>query len=376
MSVSIALKIKVWDTYIGRKVAEQECPLCENEDIRVVKFHCAHVLAIINGGDYSLENLRPICSTCNGSMGERHMKDFAMKFFPNSPLIERLPDNPRSVVKNKVKIQDEQRFPTMVRVNQNQATIDKSFIYVMEKFMNETQNSMREIKESMNKNVRSVANNPHQNVNIMCMGTNENILDIYVPNELPLELIYIKNSILELDVDETGIIRRNYKLKYNLYQSLGIIAKKIKNTLQGSYLKTIPILRIFTDINERYSSISKLTPHIQYNQNIPQSDVENKFKCNGCGKSFVQKSSLNRHINENNCINLNYSNIKTKNDEIVFIDPASVGDKVKCTYCETTFSQKASLTRHLKDNRCRKLIPIMTKNQQMKLWHSSKNKIA
>jgi hypothetical protein len=102
MSISVSLKVKVWDKYIGRYIAEIECPLCENEKIRVVKFHCSHVHATSLGGDYSLENLRPICSTCNTSMGNTHMKDYAIKFFPTSPLIPGLPNKPtaKKITKN------------------------------------------------------------------------------------------------------------------------------------------------------------------------------------------------------------------------------------------------------------------------------------
>jgi hypothetical protein len=44
-------------------------------------FHCGHVIAEANGGRIHVENLRPICSVYNNSMGTMNMKEFALESF-------------------------------------------------------------------------------------------------------------------------------------------------------------------------------------------------------------------------------------------------------------------------------------------------------
>ena len=44
--------------------------------IEIRNFHCGHVVAESKGGQTILENLRPICGSCNSSMGTENMCDF------------------------------------------------------------------------------------------------------------------------------------------------------------------------------------------------------------------------------------------------------------------------------------------------------------
>jgi hypothetical protein len=76
-----ALKSSVWIKCIGKEVGMTKCLCCEINDISQLNFECGHVLAEANGGQTCLENLRPICSTCNRSMGTMHMDEFKRKFF-------------------------------------------------------------------------------------------------------------------------------------------------------------------------------------------------------------------------------------------------------------------------------------------------------
>lgn len=70
------LKIKVWNTYIGENIGKAKCLCCKNVDITQLIFECGHIIAEANGGETSLSNLRPICSTCNKSMKTLNMNDF------------------------------------------------------------------------------------------------------------------------------------------------------------------------------------------------------------------------------------------------------------------------------------------------------------
>ena len=66
------LRILVWKKEFGDENMGK-CPLCNviiNNDIN--GFHCSHIISEFNGGETILENLRPLCSTCNIKMGKNN----------------------------------------------------------------------------------------------------------------------------------------------------------------------------------------------------------------------------------------------------------------------------------------------------------------
>jgi len=68
------LKCMVWEEYIGREF-EGHCYCCSS-NIDVFHFHAGHVEPASKGGNMSLENLRPVCASCNLSMSNKNMIDF------------------------------------------------------------------------------------------------------------------------------------------------------------------------------------------------------------------------------------------------------------------------------------------------------------
>jgi 5-methylcytosine-specific restriction endonuclease McrA len=76
INISAALRKKVWYTYIGKQHGISPCLCCRSEEIGQLDFHVGHVVSIKEGGDTTINNLRPICSTCNLSMGSTHMSAF------------------------------------------------------------------------------------------------------------------------------------------------------------------------------------------------------------------------------------------------------------------------------------------------------------
>lgn len=70
------LKRLVWNKYIGESVGKAKCMCCNLTDITQMSFHCGHIMAEANGGQLIVENLRPICQSCNSSMGVINMLDF------------------------------------------------------------------------------------------------------------------------------------------------------------------------------------------------------------------------------------------------------------------------------------------------------------
>ena len=75
-SISKSLKNNVWDTYIGPEKGQTECYTGCGTIINSKNFECGHIEAESKGGSTNRTNLRPICSTCNKSMGSKNMKVF------------------------------------------------------------------------------------------------------------------------------------------------------------------------------------------------------------------------------------------------------------------------------------------------------------
>jgi hypothetical protein len=72
------LRHAVWKAYMG-EVYSALCYCCGQTKIDVTCFQAGHVIAEANGGETTMQNLRPICGLCNQSGSIAHMKDFAIK---------------------------------------------------------------------------------------------------------------------------------------------------------------------------------------------------------------------------------------------------------------------------------------------------------
>uniref|UniRef100_A0A6C0LLI4 HNH domain-containing protein n=1 Tax=viral metagenome TaxID=1070528 RepID=A0A6C0LLI4_9ZZZZ len=83
-SIPKPLKQQVWDKYIGKKKGVAKCTCCNHNEIRQDSFHAGHIVSVKNGGDTTLDNLKPICQTCNSSMKTKNMDDFIDNTFKGS----------------------------------------------------------------------------------------------------------------------------------------------------------------------------------------------------------------------------------------------------------------------------------------------------
>ena len=75
-SIPKVVKDLSWNKWIGEDVARAKCMCCGVNEIKMSSFHCGHVIAEANGGKLSIDNLKPVCSACNLSMGTENMDDF------------------------------------------------------------------------------------------------------------------------------------------------------------------------------------------------------------------------------------------------------------------------------------------------------------
>jgi 5-methylcytosine-specific restriction endonuclease McrA len=53
-------------------------------DIYQASFSCGHIISEFNGGLNKIENLMPICNSCNSSMGIKDMNEYKKEFFDNN----------------------------------------------------------------------------------------------------------------------------------------------------------------------------------------------------------------------------------------------------------------------------------------------------
>lgn len=69
----------IWNLYTN-DTKNAKCYCCGIEPITKGNFECGHIISEKAGGKIHLDNLRPICSLCNKSMGTMNMKVFMEKY--------------------------------------------------------------------------------------------------------------------------------------------------------------------------------------------------------------------------------------------------------------------------------------------------------
>ena len=74
------LKRNAWHKYIGEDIGKAKCLCCKLADITQMSFHCGHIIAESKGGELSVNNLKPICQSCNSSMGTQNMDEYIKKY--------------------------------------------------------------------------------------------------------------------------------------------------------------------------------------------------------------------------------------------------------------------------------------------------------
>lgn len=74
------VKINVWNTHIDPNIQRHKCLCCKKSIISITEFHVGHVISENAGGTLEINNLRPICASCNYSMGTSNMIDYIVKY--------------------------------------------------------------------------------------------------------------------------------------------------------------------------------------------------------------------------------------------------------------------------------------------------------
>ena len=79
-SIPKVVKDTVWNTNFTEDKGSGKCFVC-NKKITSRSFDCGHIVSVAHGGNDELDNLKPICSSCNKSMGTQNMIDFKNTYF-------------------------------------------------------------------------------------------------------------------------------------------------------------------------------------------------------------------------------------------------------------------------------------------------------
>jgi len=75
-----AVRTTLWNIHFSEDKAKGNCKVCDGE-IKISNFEAGHVIASACGGSDNLDNLLPLCSLCNKSMGTENLLDFKTKYF-------------------------------------------------------------------------------------------------------------------------------------------------------------------------------------------------------------------------------------------------------------------------------------------------------
>jgi hypothetical protein len=79
-SIPLTLKRKVWNKWIGETIGSTKCLCCKLTVITQLSFSCGHIIAEANGGEIKMDNLKPICVSCNSSMGTKNLEEFINQY--------------------------------------------------------------------------------------------------------------------------------------------------------------------------------------------------------------------------------------------------------------------------------------------------------
>jgi 5-methylcytosine-specific restriction endonuclease McrA len=83
-SIPQRLRMLVWDNTFGPNARHGVCYCCRTTKISIEKFECGHNISERDGGNTTVDNLKPICSQCNRSMGTNSIDEFRSTLSTNS----------------------------------------------------------------------------------------------------------------------------------------------------------------------------------------------------------------------------------------------------------------------------------------------------
>ncbi len=78
--ITLLMRRRVWDLFIGESVGKTMCPCCKMDYIIQLTFKCGLIVSTKNGGKQTLDNLHPMCKSCYTHMGDDDMHVFMQDY--------------------------------------------------------------------------------------------------------------------------------------------------------------------------------------------------------------------------------------------------------------------------------------------------------
>jgi len=175
-SIPKSLKILVWDKNIGKEKGIGNCNVCKSE-IDSKAFECGHIISVKEGGATNIENLLPICSSCNKSMGTENLLVFKEKYFSTKTNTSKKETVKKEVSKPNSPIEE---FIEN-KLNYNETLIEQEIINQNNNFSNYSEYMSRQSHNDM----FDMVNNP-----VVKIKTGR-----YITRSVKLETIYDKYRI-------------------------------------------------------------------------------------------------------------------------------------------------------------------------------------
>lgn len=275
------LRLNIWNFYEGKKNKVGNC-LCCNSDISYENFHCGHIKSDKNGGELTIENLRPVCQNCNLSMGTTHMLDFMsenklikpenfdgydekikkddyrLKIFYALPIKELKHICDVNDIKLKSKMTKSKIIDLLSDINYKQYLVDELNCLdknILEKICDDLDIEYTSKKKVINKivnhetkiNIVDYIEQPDDNMPIECIILCDFLMDVNYADKCTVERLDIINKIyneISADEDKTFIIKENvgdYKkiMSIRLYNLLSdkILHATVHEIVQNKYPK-------------------------------------------------------------------------------------------------------------------------------------------
>ena len=82
-SIPAAMRRDVWVNCYGM-LFSAKCCICDITIEALGQWDSSHIVASSKGGHSSLDNLRPLCHSCNVSMRDRNMREYIRTHYPNN----------------------------------------------------------------------------------------------------------------------------------------------------------------------------------------------------------------------------------------------------------------------------------------------------
>ena len=77
--IGVCIRRAVWAFHLDSEIMKHKCLCCRTMCMTFHNFHMGHIVSRADGGTMEIQNLRPICQTCNQGMKTKNMKVYILE---------------------------------------------------------------------------------------------------------------------------------------------------------------------------------------------------------------------------------------------------------------------------------------------------------